>query len=151
MPPVAARHGSMNDTSTTADASEAASESGAHGLQSVASVGTLAAEESLCGDVNASVLAVAGDDVHALQQLALKQQQRIEFLETMHRQALRSLRKSREELSAAQQQRFREADKVIGLEQMISEMQALRFDGHAPLQRQWEDWLLRARGILEAD
>lgn len=134
-----------------ADASSAASESGAHGLQSAASVGTLHGEDSIDVDaVNSSTL-VMPDDVAALQALVLKQQQRIEFTEGMHQQALRSLRKSRQELSVAQQQRFREADKVLGLEQIISEMQVLRFDGDAQMQLRWEDWLQRSGAILEAE
>jgi len=76
------------------------------------------------------------------------QQQRIDFLENMHQQALRQLRKSREELAQAQQQRLQEADKVLGLEQLISELQVHRFEGR---NSQWEEWLRRARSILEGE
>jgi len=119
-------------------------------MQSAASIGTLGAEESLCGDGGASALGT-GDDVQSLRQLVLAQQQRIEFLETMHQQALRQLRKAREELNLEQQKRFREADKVLGLEQLISEMQAQRFEGDAQMQLRWEEWLQRSRSILEVD
>eukprot|EP00931_Biecheleriopsis_adriatica_P082762 TRINITY_DN5621_c0_g1_i1.p1 TRINITY_DN5621_c0_g1~~TRINITY_DN5621_c0_g1_i1.p1 ORF type:complete len:622 (+),score=107.31 TRINITY_DN5621_c0_g1_i1:53-1867(+) len=123
----------------TGDASSVASDSGAAGLQSLAS-------ESLCGDT-----AEPDEDVQSLRQLVASQQQRIEFLENMHQQALRQVRKSREELTQAQQMRFREADKVLGLEQLISEMQVHRFDGAGHMQVRWEDWLRRARVILERD
>eukprot|EP00435_Cladocopium_sp_Y103_P028550 s428_g7.t1 len=72
----------------------------------------------------------------------------IEFLEKMHQQALRQLRTSREELSEAQRQRLKEADKVLGLEQLVSELQVLNFDSGAAAM---EGWLKRARQILEGD
>jgi len=115
-------------------------------MQSVASAATLGGEDSVCGDGQS-----AGDDLQSLRQLVQQQQQRIEFLETMHQQALRQLRKSRDELNLEQQKRFREADKVLGLEQLISEMQAQRFEGDSQMQLRWEEWLQRSRSILEAD
>lgn len=118
------------------------------GVQST-SIGT-GGEGSLCGDAVVCSLGTA-DDVQSLRQLVLTQQQRIEFLETMHQQALRQLRRSREELAQAHQQRFREADKVLGLEQLISEMQAQRFEGDSRMQLRWEQWLQRSRSILEAE
>lgn len=133
-----------------ADASSVASESGVPGMQSAASYGTLGGEESLCGDGTGSGVG-ASDDVQGLRQLVLTQQQRIEFLETMHQQALRQLRRAREELNLEQQRRYREADKVLGLEQLISEMQAQRFEGDAQMQLRWEEWLQRSRSILEAE
>mmetsp|Transcript_108562 Transcript_108562/g.324620 ORF Transcript_108562/g.324620 Transcript_108562/m.324620 type:complete len:723 (-) Transcript_108562:60-2228(-) len=129
-----------------ADASSVASESQAPGMQSVASVATLAGEDSVCGDGPA-----AGDELQSLRQQVAQQQQRIEFLETMHQQALRQLRKARDELHLEQQKRFREADKVLALEQLISEMQAQRFEGDSQMQLRWEEWLQRSRSILEAD
>lgn len=131
--------------SAMADASSVASESAAPGLVSVASVATLGGEDSVCDGQS------AGDDVLALRQQVMQQQQRIEFLETMHQQALRQLRKARDELNLEQQRRFREADKVLGLEQLISEMQAQRFEGDPQMQLRWEEWLQRSRSILEAD
>ena len=53
-----------------------------------------------------------GDDVETLRQQTQYLQQRVEFLDNMHQQALKQLRKTREDLQVAQQQRFREADKV---------------------------------------
>eukprot|EP00933_Yihiella_yeosuensis_P013997 TRINITY_DN12717_c0_g3_i1.p1 TRINITY_DN12717_c0_g3~~TRINITY_DN12717_c0_g3_i1.p1 ORF type:complete len:703 (+),score=187.29 TRINITY_DN12717_c0_g3_i1:79-2187(+) len=130
------------------------------GAQSIASVCTAAdgAEDSVgfgdgFAEGSCSAIAAAADyeDVTSLRQLVASQQQRIEFLENMHQQALRQVRKSREELTQAQQQRFREADKVLGLEQLISEMQVQRFQGDNQMQLRWEEWLQRARGILEGD
>merc|ERR1712118_269415 len=91
------------------------------------------------------------EDAQSLRQAVTTQQQRIEFLANMHQQALRQLRKSREELAKAQQQRFHEADKVLRLEQLVSEMQAQRFDGDAQAQLRWEEWLSRSRAIFEED
>eukprot|EP00929_Paragymnodinium_shiwhaense_P093486 TRINITY_DN53643_c1_g1_i1.p1 TRINITY_DN53643_c1_g1~~TRINITY_DN53643_c1_g1_i1.p1 ORF type:complete len:689 (-),score=117.65 TRINITY_DN53643_c1_g1_i1:47-2113(-) len=88
-------------------------------------------------------------ELQSLRSLCLSQQQRIEFLEHMHQQALVQLRSCREELSQAQQQRFQEADKVLRLEQLLSEMQVQRFEGDAQMQSRWQDWLQRSRSILE--
>lgn len=126
-------------------ASSIASEIGAHGLQSIPSVTILGHEDSTCGEPQLP------EDGHSLRQLVQSQQQRIEFLETMHQQALRHLRRSREELSQVQQQRFREVDKLLGLEQLISEMQVMRFDAHPQMQLRWEEWMQRSRSILEVD
>lgn len=124
----------QNATETSSVASEHL------GPQSMASVGTGVEDSSFCGEAN-------GDDqVHRLQQTVSSQQQRIEFLEKMHQQALRQLRTSREELADAQRQRLREADKVLGMEQLISELQVHRLEGGL-----WEDWLKRARHILEGE
>lgn len=120
------------------DASSIASE---RGLQNSASVGTFAGEDSLCGDAVGST--------SDLRQTVTTQAQRIEALENMHQQTLRQLRKSREELARAQQQRFQEADRVLRLEQLFSEMQAQRFDGDVEAQLRWEDWLGRSRAIFE--
>merc|ERR1712113_367469 len=114
--------------------SAAPSESGSTGVfHNKSSMSTTPGDESIYGDGGVSStgadLGMLGDDAHALRQLVQTQQQRIEFLENMHQQALRQLRKTREELRAAQQQTFREADKVLGLEQLISEMQVQRFEG----------------------
>eukprot|EP00913_Durusdinium_trenchii_P030245 g28335.t1 len=51
-----------------------------------------------------------------------------------------------QELADAQRQRLREADKVLGMEQLISELQVHRLEGGL-----WEDWLKRARHILEGE
>jgi len=88
-----------------------------------------------------------GDDVETLRQQTQYLQQRVEFLDNMHQQALKQLRKTREDLQVAQQQRFREADKVLQLEQLVSEMQSQNFDGDA----RWEMWLGRSRAILESE
>lgn len=126
-----------------------ASESGAlHGLQSVPSVSVLGPEDS--ADATNALNVSSCEDTNNLRQVVLSQQQRIEFLENMHQQALRQLRRTREELAAAQQQRFQEADKLLGLEQMIGEMQAFRFEGDRQMQMRWEDWLQRSRTILES-
>merc|ERR1711974_289780 len=122
----------------------------AQGLQSVPSVSVLGANDSTCGDA-AHPMGMSCEDGQGLRQLVQSQQQRIEFLENMHQQALRHLRKSREELAAAQQQRFREADKVLGLEQLISEMQVARFDADPQMQLRWDEWLQRSRQILETE
>jgi len=114
--------------------------------------GTYLGEDSLCGDAMASTAAPSmPEDAQSLRQMVATQQQRIEFLENMHQQALRQLRKSREELAKAQQQRFHEADKVLRLEQLVSEMQAQRFDGDAQAQLRWEEWLSRSRAIFEEE
>merc|ERR1719343_867460 len=109
------------------------------------SVSVLSGEE--CADA-VSALNLGCEDAQSLRQLVLSQQQRIEFLENMHQQALRQLRRSREELAQAQQQRFQEADKLLALEQLISEMQAHRFEGDRQMQLRWEEWLQRSRSIL---
>lgn len=100
-----------------------------------------------------SLLETAGSrslptDSQSLRQLVLAQQQRIEFLESVHQQSLKQLKKVREELAVAQQLRFKEADKALGLEQLITEMQAQRFEGDAQLRLSWENWLQRSRAIL---
>jgi len=82
-----------------------------------------------------------------LRQLVAAHEQRIEFLENMHQQSLRQLRKSREELSVVQQQRFREADKVLRLEQLVSEMQSRRYD----VSLNWQEDLARLRAVFEDD
>mmetsp|Transcript_43686 Transcript_43686/g.100827 ORF Transcript_43686/g.100827 Transcript_43686/m.100827 type:complete len:637 (-) Transcript_43686:48-1958(-) len=120
------------------------------GLTHIPSVGSFIAEESYCADRVAVTASVEGDD-GCLQKIVRAQQQRIEFLEGVHQQALRQLRKTREELSVAQQMRLREADKVLQLEQLVSEMQAQRFEGDPQSQRRWEEWLNRSRAILESD
>jgi cytoplasmic iron level regulating protein YaaA (DUF328/UPF0246 family) len=121
-------------------------------LQSGVSIGTVAGEDSLCGDaVGSTSMAVHTEDVQGLRQAVTTQQQRIEHLENMHQQSLRQLRKSREELARAQQQRFHEADRVLRLEQLVSEMQAQRFDGDAQAQMRWEEWLSRSRSIFEEE
>lgn len=122
------------------DSSSIASDYGQVG-PSVASVG----EESGCAErVDSSP--VGQED---LRQLVTAHEQRIEFLENMHQQALRQLRKSREEIAIAQQQRFREADKVLRLEQLVSEMQARRFEGDVVAQQCWEESLARLRAVFE--
>lgn len=130
------------------DASSIASE-GACGLQSCGSVGTLIGEDSLCGDVGSAVVVSCADDAQSLRHMVTTQQQRIQVLESMHQQALKHLRKSREELAKAHQQRFHEADRVLRLEQLFSEMQAQRFDGDMQAQLRWEQWLARSRAIFE--
>jgi len=77
------------------------------------------------------------------------QQQRIDFLEQQHHQALRQLRKAREETALAQRQRFEESDRALGLEELVSEMQGF-CGGSAQLQSQFGDWLRRSREALEA-
>jgi cytoplasmic iron level regulating protein YaaA (DUF328/UPF0246 family) len=94
--------------------------------------------------------AVGGtEDTQSLRQMVSTQQQRIEFLENMHQQALRQLRKSRDEMAKAHQQRFFEADRVLRLEQLVSEMQAQHFNGDTQAQLRWEEWLSRARSIFQ--
>jgi len=89
---------------------------------------------------------VASEDLNELRNRAEAQQQRIEFLESMNQQSLRQLRRAREETAQAQQQRFQEADKVLSLEHLVSEMQSLCFqDAATP----WcQDWLRRSAAIL---
>lgn len=130
-----------------AEGSSIASESGAPGLHSTNSAGTLGGEESLCGDAAPGV----GEELQTLRQKVVEQQQRINFLESMHQQALRQLRTTREELNREQQKRYREADKVLGLEQLIGEMQAQGFNNDNPMHLRWEEWLQRSRTILEGD
>lgn len=89
--------------------------------------------------------------VHDLRQLVSTQQQRIDFLEHMHQQALRQLQKCRDELAKEQQQRLREADKALKLEQLISEMQGQRFAGDSRMQQRSEEWFRRSRAILDTD
>lgn len=139
------------------DASSIASD-GAHGLQSVPSMGTLHGEESLCGDMIGDAAvgrdlpgSQRADDMQSLQEIVRAQQHRIEFLETRHQQALRELRKSREELATSQQQRLKEANKNLELEQLITEMQAMPFDSVAHDHARWQDWLRRSRCILESE
>lgn len=103
------------------------------------------------GDAVGSTATAAAEDVHSLRQVVTAQQQRIEFLENMHQQSLRHLRKSREESARAQQQRFHEADRVLRLEQLVSEMQAQNFVGDMNAQLRWEEWLSRCRAICEDD
>lgn len=129
----------------TSSIASVASDAGAVCQHSLVSVGT-GVEDSVCGE--AATSAGHEDEVQRLRQMVSSQQQRIDFLENMHQQALRQLRKSREELAQAQQQRLQEADKVLGLEQLISELQVNRFEGR---NSQWEEWLRRARGILEGE
>jgi len=124
----------------------------AQGLRSSGvSVGTNVCEDSMYGENAVSTIAAGASesDVQQLRQMLEARQQRIEFLENMHQQALRQLRKSREELAKAQQQRFHEADRVLRLEQLVSEMQAQQFDGNVQAQLHWEEWLARSRAIFE--
>merc|ERR1711972_968647 len=132
------------------DVSSAASESGAHGLNSVPSVSVLGAEDSTCGEP-ANLLHLTCEDTQRLRELTQWQEKRIESLESMHQQALRDLRRSRDEFKAEQEKRFREADKLLGMQQLLSEMQIMRFDGDPHMQRRWEEWLQRSRSILETD
>jgi len=129
----------------TSSIASIASDSGAVCQHSLVSVGT-GVEDSVCGE--AATSAGQEDEVQRLRHMVSSQQQRIDFLENMHQQALRQLRKSREELAQAQQQRLQEADKVLGLEQLISELQVHRFENR---NSQWEEWLRRARSILEGE
>lgn len=75
----------------------------------------------------------------------------IEFIEAMHQQALRQLKRTREELAIVQQQRFHEADKALKLQQLISEMQIVQFDMDPKMQARWQEWMQRSRAILEAE
>eukprot|EP00928_Gymnodinium_smaydae_P022760 TRINITY_DN19009_c0_g1_i1.p1 TRINITY_DN19009_c0_g1~~TRINITY_DN19009_c0_g1_i1.p1 ORF type:complete len:731 (-),score=158.66 TRINITY_DN19009_c0_g1_i1:84-2276(-) len=112
----------------------------AHGLSNAPSVGTI---ESLDG--------THSDEVQSLKQLVLNQQQRIEFLEQMHQQALKQLQKCQHELHTAQQQRFKDADKAVRMEQLIGEMQVQRFDGDMQMRLRWEDFLQRSRALLASE
>jgi len=128
------------------DASSVASESGVHGLNSVPSVSVLGAEDSTCGEpVHLS------EETQRLREYSQWQEKRIESLESMHQQTLRDLRRSRDEVKAEQEKRFREADKLLGMQQLLSEMQIIRFDGDPQMQHRWEELLQRSRSILEAD
>lgn len=132
---------------------EAASVLSGHGLHrvpSAASSGFPTAEDSVFEE-NSTWVPSVPDDVASLQQMVRGQHQRISYLENMHQQTLQQLRKSREELALAQQQRFQEADKVLQLEQLVSEMQAKHFTGDARMQMQWEDWLRRTRAVFNSD
>jgi hypothetical protein len=131
---------SMTSTVVVQDSFMVASES-VRGLQTGAS-----GDESNCRDS-----ALPTEDVHELRQMAALRQQRIDALENMHQQALRQLRKSREELARAQQQSFHEADRILRLKQLVSEMQAERFDGNMQAQMCWEEWLSRSRAIFEEE
>jgi len=131
-----------------AEGSSVASELGAPGLHSTNSAGTrVGDEESLCGD---AALA-ASEDLQSLREKVAKYEQRINFLESRHDQALRQLKTAREELQNEQQKRYREADKVLALEQLISEMQAQGYDSDNSFAMRWEEWLQRSRAILEGD
>merc|ERR1712039_390378 len=132
------------------DVSSAASESGVHGLNSVPSVSVLGAEDSTCGEPMNS-LTMTCKDTQRLRELSQWQDKRIESLESMHQQALRDLRRLREEFKVEQEKRYREADKLLSMQQLLSEMQIMRFDGDPQMQRRWEAWLQRSRSILEAD
>lgn len=117
-------------------------------------MGTLIGEDSLCGDMVGDVPVVGGqrgEDMQNLRETVRAQQHRIEYLDSRHQQALRELRKSREELATSQQQRLREANKNLELEQLISEMQAMPFDSVAHDHGRWQDWLRRSRRILESE
>lgn len=130
--------------------SSAASESGAHGLNSVPSVSVLGAEDSTCGEP-ANLSHLVCEETQRLRELTQWQEKRIEGLESMHQQALRDLRRLRDEYKAEQEKRFREADKLLGMQQLLSEMQIMRFDGDPQMQRRWEELLQRSRSILETD
>lgn len=133
------------------DVSSAASESGMQlGLQSVPSMSMLGVEDSTCAD-QINPLNLSCEDTQSLKQLVQAQQQRIDFLETMHQQALRQLKRSREEVAMVQQHRFKEADKALQLEQLISEMQAARLDMEPQMQIRWQVWMQRSRAIFEAE
>jgi len=129
---------------------------GAHGVQANASVGTPSTtpggEDSLCGDGVGSALST-NDDMQSLRQVVAANQQRIDFLENMHQQALRQIQKVQEELKVSQQQRFHAADKVLRLEQLVSEMQAQRphFGGDHAASLRWEDLLRRSSAVLADD
>eukprot|EP00930_Biecheleria_cincta_P042360 TRINITY_DN29140_c0_g1_i1.p1 TRINITY_DN29140_c0_g1~~TRINITY_DN29140_c0_g1_i1.p1 ORF type:complete len:596 (+),score=92.62 TRINITY_DN29140_c0_g1_i1:64-1851(+) len=115
----------------------------------VSSVGTFEAEDSLYGVSTAIDPASQFEDIAVLRETIRQQQSRIEFLEDRHKQALTDLRSARQELASAHQDRFREADKASQLEQLISEIQAQRFNGAENMR--WDEWLLRSRAILEGD
>lgn len=139
------------------DASSAASENGGsmHGLHRVPSDSVLGGDDETFTGASSQggpqhFNASSDEEVHSLRQMVQSQQQRIECLEGLHQQALRQLRRAREELSVAQQQRFREADKVLGMEQLVSEMQAAMFAAPEMYAR-WGDWLDRSRSILQAE
>lgn len=147
-------------THSMPDASSFASESiglrvDGGGLQRDASLGTIGAEDSLYGDTMGSASAMGLNssrvDSQGLRMLVHTQQQRIEFMEHAHQQALRQLQKCREELSTEQQRRFQEADKALRLEQLIGEMQVQRFEGDEQMQRRYDDWLQRTRTVLQAE
>jgi len=108
-----------------AEGSSIASESGAPGLHSTNSAGTLGGEESFCGDVAPA----EGEDLQSLRLMAITQQQRINFLESMHQRALHELRTVREELKHEQAKVHREADKALRLEELVCEMRAQGYDG----------------------
>jgi len=91
---------------------------------------------------------VFGDDLLSLRKTVQQQQQRIEFLEAMHQKALTQLRKEREELVTAQQERFHTENKMLQLEQLFSEMQAQTFEGTVHMRQSWEDWLQRSSMIF---
>lgn len=115
----------------------------------VSSVGTFEAEDSLCGVSTAIDPASQSEDIAGLRETIRQQQSRIEFLDERHKQALTDLRSARQELASAHQDRFREADKASQLEQLISEIQAQRFNGSASMR--WDEWLRQSRAILEGD
>lgn len=126
-----------------------------HGLHRVPSDSVLGADDETFTGASSQggpqlFNASSDEEVHSLRQMVQSQQQRIECLESLHQQALRQLRRAREELSVAQQQRFRESDKVLGMEQLVSEMQAAMFEAPEMYAR-WEDWLQRSRSILQAE
>lgn len=115
----------------------------------VSSVGTFEAEDSLYGVSTAIDPASQSEDLASLRETIHQQRSRIEFLEDRHKQALTDLRSARQELASAHQDRLREADKASQLEQLISEIQAQRFNGSENMR--WDEWLRQSRAILEGD
>lgn len=97
-----------------AEGSSIESESGAPGLHSSNSAGTLG---SLCGDAAPAV----GEDLQSLKLTVIVQQERINFLESTHHQVLHQLRTAREELKHEQEKRHSQAGRVLGLEQLMGE------------------------------
>jgi len=91
---------------------------------------------------------VFSDDLPSLRVTVQQQKQRIEFLEAMHQKVLTQLRKEREEIVAAQQQRFHTENKMLQLEQLFSEMQARTFEGTLHMRLLWEGWLSRSSVIF---
>eukprot|EP00405_Crypthecodinium_cohnii_P043523 CAMPEP_0206588304 /NCGR_PEP_ID=MMETSP0325_2-20121206/38194_1 /ASSEMBLY_ACC=CAM_ASM_000347 /TAXON_ID=2866 /ORGANISM="Crypthecodinium cohnii, Strain Seligo" /LENGTH=759 /DNA_ID=CAMNT_0054096539 /DNA_START=177 /DNA_END=2453 /DNA_ORIENTATION=+ len=93
-------------------------------------------------------------DEDGLRRIIQSQQNRIEFLERRHHQALELLRESRSDRLAAQQQYLQQVklydsqtDKLMRFEQLITEMQAVRFDLDPELQGRWKEWMRRSRAI----
>lgn len=83
---------------------------------------------------------LSGEDAEEFQRLRLvteSQQQRIEFLEHMHQQALQQLRSVRDDAADAWSKLHAESEKALVLEEMLGNMQAKRCVAELKGNQQW--------------